>query len=225
MSHVRGEYIFNDYHLGKTVVHALRGVDLCIEPGELVALAGPSGSGKTTLLNLIGCIESITSGELSIDGQDIGQLSDDQLADLRSAKIGFVFQNFNLLPVLTALENVEYPLHNRRMSGKAKRALAEKVLDIVGLKKYVHHKPMELSGGQRQRVAIARAIITNPKLLLADEPTANLDQKTGAEILTLIKQINKSFQTTVIFSTHDPKVIQLAERVIRITDGLVESEK
>lgn len=225
MSHVVGEYIFKDYHLGKTVVHALRGVDLRIEPGEVVALAGPSGSGKTTLLNILGCIETATSGELFIDGIDVGELNDDQLADLRSEKIGFVFQNFNLLPVLTAVENVEYPLHNRRLSSRAKRELSEKVLNIVGLKKYIHHRPMELSGGQRQRVAIARAIITNPKLLLADEPTANLDQKTGAEILTLIKQINKSFQTTVIFSTHDPKVIQLAERVIRITDGLVEADK
>lgn len=221
MSQVVVDHIFKDYHLGKTVVHALRGVSTHIEEGEFVAIAGPSGSGKTTLLNIIGCLESPTSGRLLVDGEATAELSDNTLSDLRAKKIGFVFQNFNLLPVLTALENVEYPLHNRKMNEAGKRTLAEKVLNIVGLGKFLHHKPLELSGGQRQRVAIARAIITNPKIILADEPTANLDQKTGTEILTLIKQINASFKTTVIFSTHDPKVIQLARRVIRVQDGLI----
>jgi putative ABC transport system ATP-binding protein len=221
MSQVVVDHIFKDYHLGKTVVHALRGVTTQIDEGEFVAIAGPSGSGKTTLLNIIGCLESPTSGKLFVDGEETAELTDNVLSDLRAKKIGFVFQNFNLLPVLTALENVEYPLHNRKMNDAGKRQLAEKVLNIVGLGKFLHHKPLELSGGQRQRVAIARAIITNPKIILADEPTANLDQKTGAEILTLIKQINHSFKTTVIFSTHDPKVIQLARRVIRVQDGLI----
>ncbi len=225
MSQITVSRIYKDYQLGTTTVHALRGVSLKFEAGEFAALAGPSGSGKTTLLNVIGCIEAPTTGVVTIEGQKTAELDDNNLSDLRARKIGLIFQNFNLLPVLTALENVEYPLHNRRMSAGTKRKLAQKVLNIVGLSKFVHHRPMELSGGQRQRVAIARAIITNPKIILADEPTANLDQKTGSEILTLIKQINKSFKTTVIFSTHDPKVIKLAERVVNIRDGMVVEDE
>ena len=224
MSQICVDNVHKDYHLGNTIVHALRGVSVKIAPGEFVAIAGPSGSGKTTLLNVIGCIESPTSGKLLMDGEDTSLLTDDQVSDLRASKIGFVFQNFNLLPVLTAVENVEYPLHNRRLKDANKRDLARKVLDIVGLGKFLHHRPLELSGGQRQRVAIARAIITNPKIILADEPTANLDQRTGSEILTLIRQINYSFRTTVIFSTHDPKVIEMAKRVIRVRDGLIEED-
>ncbi|MBI3615863.1 MAG: ABC transporter ATP-binding protein [Candidatus Omnitrophica bacterium] len=221
MSIIRVEGATKEYYLGKTVVPALRGVDLQVEKGEFLAIAGPSGSGKTTLLNLIGCIEKPSAGKVSIDGVDTAHLTSDELADLRATKIGFIFQNFNLLPVLTALENVEYPLSIRKIPAREKRRKARQLLEAVGLSRFLHHKPLELSGGQRQRVAIARAMVADPAMILADEPTANLDHTTGQEILNLMKQMNAERKTTFLFSTHDPKVMAIAQRVVPLSDGIV----
>lgn len=219
MAIVRTEGVKKTYFLGKTEVSALKGINLTVEDGEFLAIAGPSGSGKTTLLNLIGCIEKPTVGKVFIEGVDTAGLSSDELAEIRARKLSFIFQNFNLLPVLTALENVEYPLHNRKMSSKEKRERAKEALEKVGLFKFSGHKPMELSGGQRQRVAIARAIVCEPIIVLADEPTANLDHKTGQEILELMKKINATQKTAFIFSTHDTKVMDMSQRIINLCDG------
>ncbi|MBI3997063.1 MAG: ABC transporter ATP-binding protein [Candidatus Omnitrophica bacterium] len=208
-----------EYWLGKVRVPALKGVDLVVKRGEFLAIAGPSGSGKTTLLNLIGCIEMPTSGTVRIDQVDIATRSSDELAVIRAVKLGFIFQNFNLLPVLTALENVEYPLATRDISSRERRRHAQEALASVGLATFERHKPLELSGGQRQRVAIARAIVTQPLIILADEPTANLDHKTGQDILALMKSINQQRGTTFIFSTHDQKVMQMANRIVMLSDG------
>ena len=224
MSLVRVDRVTKDYWLGSVKVHALRGVSLSVEQGEFLAIAGPSGSGKTTLLNLIGCIEQPTTGQVHIDGLDVAELSADQLADIRSRKLGFVFQTFNLLPVLTALENVEYPLLLHPLSASARRNRARQALQDVGLAQFENHRPMQLSGGQRQRVAIARAMITEPLVVLADEPTANLDRATGLEILQLMRSINQTRHTTFMFSTHDPQVLQLARRTITLSDGAVAEE-
>ena len=207
------------YQLGKTTVHALRGVDLTVARGEFLALAGPSGSGKTTMLNLIGGLERPTSGSVQINGVETASRSPDALAELRASSIGFVFQQFNLLPVFTALENVEYPLLFKKLSGRERRARATKALENVGLGSHLRHKPLELSGGQQQRVAIARAIVAEPLIVLADEPTANLDHATGIEILQLMRTLNRERQTTFIFSTHDSKVMELASRIVRLWDG------
>jgi putative ABC transport system ATP-binding protein len=222
MSLVRVEKVSKEYFLGEQRVAALQDINLNIEPGVFLAIAGPSGSGKSTLLNLIGCIDTSTSGRIFIDDQDVSGKTADELADLRARTIGFVFQTFNLLPVLTAQENVEYPLLQLREldAGERKRRVAH-FLDIVQLKKYARHRPNQLSGGQRQRVAIARALATYPKIVLADEPTANLDHKTGEGILALMKDINVSFKTTFIFSTHDKKVMAKADRLVRIEDGRI----
>ncbi|TCV82389.1 ABC-type lipoprotein export system ATPase subunit [Sulfurirhabdus autotrophica] len=214
--------ISKEYALGKQTVTALRDVSLTINKGEFLALAGPSGSGKSTLLNMIGCIDTPTSGKILLDGQDISGKSPDALADLRLNKLGFVFQTFNLLPVLSAWENVEYPLLQQREVTKAVRQ--ERVahyLKVVGLDRYVHHRPNELSGGQRQRVAIARALATRPGIVLADEPTANLDHKTGEGILRLMKELNQEEGTTFVFSTHDARVMEMADRVIELADGQI----
>jgi putative ABC transport system ATP-binding protein len=222
MSLVRVERVSKEYLLGEQKVDALRDVSLSIEEGVFLAIAGPSGSGKSTLLNLIGCIDTPTSGRILIDGQDVSGRTPDQLADLRARTIGFVFQTFNLLPVLSAAENVEYPLLQLPELGKAERL--ERVasfLKVVQLSRYAHHRPNQLSGGQRQRVAIARALATKPKIVLADEPTANLDHKTGEGILELMKEINRSTGTTFIFSTHDKKVMAKADRLVRIEDGKI----
>ena len=222
MSVVRIEHVYKDYLLGEQKVQALKDITLSIEPGVFLAIAGPSGSGKTTLLNLIGCIDTPSSGKIYINDQDVSGRTPDQLADLRSRTIGFIFQTFNLLPVLSAAENVEYPLLQRADVSHAERQKrVAYFLDIVGLSKYVHHRPNQLSGGQRQRVAIARALAIRPAIVLADEPTANLDHKTGEEILNLMKQINRSLKTTFIFSTHDKRVIAKADRLVRIEDGEV----
>ena len=218
---VQAERVTKDYRLGRTTVPALRGVDLSVEAGEFLAIAGPSGSGKTTLLNLIGCIEQPTSGRILLHGEPLAQRSHDALADVRARQIGFIFQRFNLLPVLTSLENVEYPLLAQRLSAHERRTRAVASLMQVGLGKFLHHKPLELSGGQQQRVAIARATVAQPRLILADEPTANLDQATGHGILALMRQINQTLRTTFIFSTHDPKVMQQASRIVLLSDGLV----
>jgi putative ABC transport system ATP-binding protein len=218
---VRAQAVTKQYRLGSTVVEALRGVDLEVARGEFLAIAGPSGSGKTTLLNLVGCIEAPTTGRVWIDGHQIGGLSRDALAALRGNILGFIFQHFNLLPVLTALENVEFPLGGRGLMPSAKRQRAREALERVGLGTHLRHKPMELSGGQRQRVAIARAIATEPLIVLADEPTANLDHATGQEILSLMRQINQEHGTTFIFSTHDQQVMDMASRIVRLWDGTI----
>ncbi len=222
MSVVRIEHVYKDYLLGDQKVQALKDITLSFEPGVFLAIAGPSGSGKTTLLNLIGCIDTPTSGKIYINDKDVSGKTPDQLADLRNKTIGFIFQTFNLLPVLTAAENVEYPLLQRKdvTADERKKRIAY-FLDIVGLSKFAEHRPNQMSGGQRQRVAIARALAILPSIVLADEPTANLDHKTGEEILNLMKQINRAFNTTFIFSTHDKRVISKADRLVRVEDGEV----
>lgn len=210
------------YRLGDQMVDALRNVSLSIEPGVFLAIAGPSGSGKSTLLNIIGCIDTPSEGRVSIDGKDVSGQNPDQLADLRARTIGFIFQTFNLLPVLSAEENVEYPLLNLPELSRAERSeRVEHYLDMVGLRKYGGHRPNQLSGGQRQRVAIARALATHSKIVLADEPTANLDRKTGEGILRLMRDINQKSGTTFIFSTHDKRVMNMANRLVRIEDGRI----
>ena len=205
------------YPLGTQTVTALAGVSMSVEEGEFLAVAGPSGSGKTTLLNLIGCLDTPTSGEVEIDGERVSTLSAGRRADLRARKLGFIFQTFNLIPVLTAWENVEYPLlltHRRGDGGRVRAALEQ-----VGLGDRARHRPPELSGGQQQRVAIARALVTEPALVLADEPTANLDSKTGHEIVELMRRLNRERRTTFVFSTHDPRIMNVADRVVEIRDG------
>jgi putative ABC transport system ATP-binding protein len=222
MNVVRVENVCKDYRLGEQTVRALDDVSVSIEEGVFLAIAGPSGSGKSTLLNLIGCIDTPTSGRVVIDGKDVSGQTPDQLADLRARTIGFIFQTFNLLPVLSAQENVEYPLLQMREIGRdERRTRVAKMLEIVGLSRFAGHRPNQLSGGQRQRVAIARALVTRPRIVLADEPTANLDHKTGEGILTLMQEINRRSGTTFIFSTHDRKVMSKANRLIRIEDGRV----
>ena len=224
MSVVRIEHVYKDYLLGDQKVQALKDITLSFDPGVFLAIAGPSGSGKTTLLNLIGCIDTPTSGKIFINDQDVGGRTADELADLRNKTIGFIFQTFNLLPVLSAAENVEYPLLQRKdVSREERKKRVAYFLDIVGLTKFSEHRPNQLSGGQRQRVAIARALVILPSIVLADEPTANLDHKTGEEILNLMKKINRSFNTTFIFSTHDKRVIAKADRLVRVDDGEISA--
>jgi putative ABC transport system ATP-binding protein len=219
---VRVEDVSKQYALGNQVVTALQQVSLSVSRGEFMALAGPSGSGKSTLLNLIGCIDTPSTGRVYIEDNDVGGKSPDALADLRLNTLGFVFQTFNLLPVLSAWENVEYPLLQKRDVDKRERhQQVEHYLEVVGLARHGHHRPNELSGGQRQRVAIARALATHPKIVLADEPTANLDHKTGEDILRLMKQLNQEEGTTFIFSTHDARVMEMADRVIELADGRI----
>ncbi len=214
--------VSREYALGKQTVTALRKVSLTVFQGEFLALAGPSGSGKSTLLNMIGCIDSPSSGSVRIHGQDVGSRSADELADLRLNTLGFVFQTFNLLPVLSARENVEYPLLQKKdVSKDVRRERAEHALRAVGLERFAGHRPNELSGGQRQRVAIARALATRPRIILADEPTANLDRKTGEDILKLMRELNQRDGTTFIFSTHDPRVMEIADRVVELSDGQI----
>lgn len=211
-----------NYPLGETIVHAVRGVDLTINEGEFMSIIGPSGSGKTTLLNVIGCIDTATEGSVKVGGTEITTLDDKTLTDLRLHKIGFIFQTFNLIPVLDVIENVEFPLLLMKKHTKSEvRNRAEKLIEAVGLKEHIKHRPAELSGGQRQRVAVARALVTNPDIVLADEPTANLDSVTGAQILELMREMNKIEKTTFIFSTHDEHVLKYANRVVKIKDGLI----
>lgn len=210
-----------DYPLGKTVVHALRQVDLEIEAGEFTAIAGPSGSGKTTVLNLIGCIDVPSDGVVRVAGHETAKLKDRALTQLRLHTLGFIFQNFNLIGVLNLYQNVEFPLLLQGGLGKAeRRQRVLEMVDKVGLTDQLKQRPTELSGGQRQRVAIARALVTRPKIVLADEPTANLDSKTGYSIIELMKEINHQDNTTFIFSTHDQKVMEHADRVIELIDGM-----
>jgi putative ABC transport system ATP-binding protein len=212
-----------EFHLGSTVVQALRGVSLIVEPGEYVAITGPSGSGKTTLMNLIGCLDTPTSGSYRLDGEEVSQLSDDDLSHVRNAKIGFVFQSFNLLPRATALDNVALPLSYAGVARRKRRELARASLERVQLADREDHRPDQLSGGQRQRVAIARALVNQPTLLLADEPTGNLDQKTGHEIIHLFEQLNADGMTVVLV-THDPELAKRTRRRVKIVDGLIEED-
>jgi putative ABC transport system ATP-binding protein len=213
-----------DYHLGKTVVRALKGVNLEIKSGSFACVAGPSGSGKTTLLNMIGLIDSPTDGSIRIAGEDIQTLSEQSRTRYRSRTLGFIFQSFNLLPVLDVFENIHLPLIlHRELSREQKHARVMELVRAVGLEEHIRHKPFELSGGQRQRVAIARALVTHPLIVLADEPTANLDSVTGNEVLDLMERINRERGTTFIFSSHDPGIMQRAARVIRLHDGEVQA--
>ena len=213
--------IKKDYFLGETVVHALRGVDLTFDRGEFVAIWGPSGSGKTTLLNLVGTIDEASSGQLFIEGQEIKKLSDDRRTELRNRAIGFIFQGFNLIPVLSALENVMLPLEIMGTSFSDAREAALRRLNEVELSDFVRHQPDKLSGGQRQRVAIARALVTNPSLVIADEPTANLDSDTSRKIIGLMRNLNEKEGTTFIFSTHDQRLLDKVNRLVRLEDGRI----
>src|SRR5690242_6775046 len=210
------------YKLGKTEVRALRGVSLDVGQGEFLAIAGPSGSGKTTLLNLVGCVDTPTGGRVVMDGRDTKALTERELTDLRLHRIGFIFQTFNLVQVLSVFQNVEFPLLLQGgTTRKERRARVSALLDAVGLAQHERHRPNELSGGQRQRVAVARALVTRPALVLADEPTANLDSQTGESIIDLMKEMNERDGTTFVFSTHDPRVMAHASAVIRIVDGRI----
>ena len=213
--------VHKSYELGKTTVTALRGVDLRVEHGEFTVVMGPSGSGKTTLLNIIGCLDNASAGHYVLDGEAIGDRDFDELAEIRNRKIGFIFQNFNLIPVLSVRENIEFPCAIRGDASAEVRARAEAVAADVGLADFLHHKPDELSGGQRQRVAIARALVTGPQLVLADEPTANLDSKTSDQIIDLMLALNRDKGVTFLFSSHDPRVMSHARRVVAIHDGVI----
>ncbi len=214
--------VVKEYSLGATVVQALRGVTLSVDKGEFLSIAGPSGSGKTTLLNLIGCVDTATRGVVEVAGKNTAELSERELTDLRLNTIGFIFQSFNLVSVLTVFQNVEFPLLlQNKLSAKERKARVEGLLEQVGLHTHLKHRPNELSGGQRQRVAIARALVTDPLIVLADEPTANLDSGTGQAILDLMRSLNQQKGTTFIFSTHDHRVMRYANAVVRLADGKV----
>lgn len=214
-----------EYKNGQTIINALDGVSLSIREGEFLSLAGPSGSGKTTLLNMIGCIDALTSGEISFEGQSVAHLSQKQLTNLRREKIGFIFQSFNLIPVLTAAENVAIALSLLGVKDSEANRRVNIALKEVGLAGMENRKPAELSGGQQQRVAIARALIKQPKVVLADEPTANLDSKNGKAILQLMRDLNESHKTTFVFSTHDQMVMECAQRLVYMHDGEIMSDK
>jgi putative ABC transport system ATP-binding protein len=225
MTVVKAENVVKDYGLDGQAVHALRGVNLEFQGGEFAAIAGPSGSGKSTFLHLAGCLDTLTGGSMSVGGTDIARLSKKQLALLRRHSIGFIFQAYNLIPVLSAEENIGFPLTLLGVAGREVRERTQAALAQVGLEGMEKRKPKEMSGGQQQRVAIARALVKKPALILADEPTANLDSKTGGEILRLMVALNKSEGTTFIFSTHDQMVMDHARRIIHIRDGQVESDE
>src|SRR5512135_2639789 len=210
------------YKMGEVEVEALRGVSFTVQRGEVVSIMGPSGSGKSTLMNTLGCLDRPTSGEYILDGESVASLNDDQLANVRNRKVGFVFQSFNLLSRQTAITNVELPLrYSGNQEGRRQRAID--ALKSVGLEDRMTHRPYELSGGQQQRVAIARAIVNNPAIIMADEPTGNLDSKVGKEIMTLLLNLNKESGTTLIIVTHDPTIAEQTQRVIRLRDGALES--
>ncbi len=217
---IKTEEIWKVYKMGKVDVEALRGISLEIEKGEFLAIMGPSGSGKSTLMNILGCLDTPTRGEYYLEGKDVSSLQDDELALIRNKKIGFVFQSFHLLPRTPALHNVELPLIYAGVGKKERNKLAEKAVEIVGLKERMHHKPNELSGGERQRVAIARAVVNNPSILFADEPTGNLDSKSGEEIMEIFKELH-SRQNTIIVVTHDQSIAKMTDRIIKLKDGEV----
>ncbi|AYO31927.1 ATP-binding cassette domain-containing protein [Biomaibacter acetigenes] len=219
------EGVFKIYKMGDTAVHALDDVTLTIDEGEFVAIVGPSGSGKSTLMNILGCLDTPTKGKYEFEGKDVSKLNDNELAAIRNLRIGFVFQNFNLLPKLTALENVELPLMYAGKNTAYRRNRAKEVLNAVGLGERLHHKPSELSGGQQQRVAIARALSADPPIILADEPTGNLDTRSGREIMEILKALNQNGKT-IILITHDINIANQANRKVHIQDGkIVKDEK
>lgn len=224
MNMIIAENLKKDYRMGDVAVQAIRGVDFAIEPASFVSFVGPSGSGKTTLLNMIGCLDRPTSGRLSILGTDVSRLDTRAAARFRGKNIGFVFQDFNLLPVLTAYENIEYPLVMVQSWTKDKRRQrVEELLEAVGMADQADKRPDQLSGGQKQRVAVARALVTNPKLVLADEPTANLDRATAHRIIELMKRLRDEFRTTFVFSTHDAKIVAEAELIYSLEDGIFQN--
>lgn len=221
MSFIVAKNLEKKYPMGKTFVHALKGADLSIRKGEYVCVAGPSGAGKSTLLNLLGLLDKPSSGELYIDDEPVHILNKRQAHKLRKNKIGFIFQSFNLVPVLSAYENIEFPMLIRKIDAAERKARIQAMAREVGIQEYLNHRPDELSGGQRQRVAIARALITRPEVVFADEPTANLDSKTGAAILDLMARLNQEDKTTFIIASHDSAIMSRANRVINVIDGVI----
>lgn len=225
MAIIEAREVHKDYHLGRTIIHALRGVSLSIDQGEFVAIMGPSGCGKSTLLNILGCIDAPTAGEVFLEGEDVASLNDDQEAERRLHRIGFIFQSFNLIPVLTVAENIEFPLLLTRRGKQARQEKVGALMEMVGLTSHATHRPEELSGGQRQRVAIARALVNDPAVVIADEPTANLDSETGREILEAMLKLNREQNVSFIFSTHNPDVTAWAHRIINLKDGRILREE
>lgn len=225
MEVARTENITRIYKIGEVETPALRGIDLTIENGEFMALVGPSGSGKTTLLQIIGCLDQPTSGKVFINGEDVTELNRNQRADIRKGTIGFIFQFFALIPTLTAYENVELPLLLEGRKPSERKGRVDELLDAVGLAKRAHHRPDQLSGGEQQRVAVARALVTNPSIILADEPTANLDTANGEQIMETMKQLNQETGVTFVFATHDPRVFKYARRMVKLQDGKILSDQ
>jgi len=220
------EKLTKDYvDRGQVTTHALRGVNLTVNQGEFMAIAGPSGSGKTTLLNLIGALDTATSGSIRVDGRNIGGLSQLELSDLRRDRIGFVFQAYNLIPVLTAGENAEYVMELKGLPSADRHRRIAELFERMGIKDLLHTRPLKMSGGQQQRVAVARAIASEPAIVLADEPTANLDQATGRSLVGLMRELNRERGITFVFSTHDPMVLEQADRVVRLVDGRIASDE
>ncbi len=226
MSIISLNVVTKNYPLGNTTVQAVKGVTFDIEKGDFISIAGPSGSGKSTILNIIGLMDNPTSGRVRIGDKDVSQMKDREMTLLRHETIGFIFQSFNLIPVLNVSENIEFPLQlgGRNSAVKKDPEWIHFLIERVGLKDHIKHRPAELSGGQRQRVAVARALVTKPIIVLADEPTANLDSQTGNEIIALMKEMNREQKTTFIFSTHDAKIVEIADHVIRLRDGLVTED-
>jgi len=224
MSIIKAQNVHKTYDTGKIQVKALRGIDLEIKKGEMIAIMGPSGCGKTTLLNCFSGLDDLTSGSVLLEGQNIHEMKDDPRTEYRAQKMGFIFQSFNLLPVLTALENVELPLLVSGTSNKKAREQGEKALALVGLTEWKDHKPSELSGGQQQRVTIARSLVNNPTIVWGDEPTGNLDSKNSLEIMNLLLKLNKENNQTFVIVTHDPKIGQMCSRVVEMESGLIKRE-
>jgi putative ABC transport system ATP-binding protein len=222
---IKLEGITKVYHMGAVEVHALRGIDLAVEDGEFMAIMGPSGSGKSTLMNILGCLDQPTEGQYLLDGIPVSRMNDDRLAAIRNKKIGFVFQNYNLLPRTSALDNVEIPMVYAGVSMFARRNKAVEALNSVGLGDRLDHKPNQLSGGEQQRVAIARSLVNQPAIILADEPTGNLDTNTGKEIISIFQNLNRERSITIVFVTHDAEVAACTRRIVHIRDGLVVGEE